>query len=101
MSPWWLYRDDERSGYPCQAYRAYENKLKATGWIDYVPGWGCWHTLQGNLSRTQKWLAAVQPHRGPDKDKVVKELLDTLKREKLVLDWRKRQQTRAAVLITI
>jgi type I restriction enzyme R subunit len=33
--------------------------------------------------------------------KVVRELLDTLKREKLVLDWRKRQQARAAVLITI
>jgi len=33
--------------------------------------------------------------------KVVRELLETLKREKLVLDWRKRQQTRAAVLITI
>jgi len=33
--------------------------------------------------------------------KVIRELLDTLKREKLVLDWRKRQQTRAAVLITI
>lgn len=33
--------------------------------------------------------------------KVVRELLTTLKHEKLVLDWRKRQQTRAAVLITI
>ncbi|NPV27675.1 MAG: type I restriction endonuclease subunit R [Firmicutes bacterium] len=33
--------------------------------------------------------------------KVVRELLETLKKEKLVLDWRKRQQTRAAVLITI
>lgn len=33
--------------------------------------------------------------------KAVRELLETLKREKLVLDWRKRQQTRAAVLITI
>jgi type I restriction enzyme R subunit len=33
--------------------------------------------------------------------KVVRELLDTIKREKLVLDWRKRQRTRAAVLITI
>jgi len=33
--------------------------------------------------------------------KVVRELLATLKQEKLVLDWRKRQQTRAAVLITI
>src|SRR5690606_27462759 len=29
---------------------------------------------------------------------VARELLETLKREKLVLDWRKRQQTRAAVL---
>lgn len=33
--------------------------------------------------------------------KAVRELLDILKREKLVLDWRKRQQSRAAVLITI
>jgi type I restriction enzyme, R subunit len=33
--------------------------------------------------------------------KVAKELLATLKREKLVLDWRKRQTTRAAVRYTI
>lgn len=32
---------------------------------------------------------------------VAKELLETLKREKLVLDWRKRQQTKAAVEVTI
>jgi type I restriction enzyme, R subunit len=32
---------------------------------------------------------------------VAKELLDTLKVEKLVLDWRKKQQTRAAVQLTI
>jgi type I restriction enzyme R subunit len=32
---------------------------------------------------------------------VARELLDTLKREKLVLDWRKRQQTRAQVRTTI
>jgi type I restriction enzyme, R subunit len=32
---------------------------------------------------------------------IAKELLDTLKREKLVIDWRKRQQSRAAVLITV
>ena len=32
---------------------------------------------------------------------VAKDLLNTLKTEKLVLDWRKRQQTRAAVQITI
>ncbi len=30
-----------------------------------------------------------------------RDLLATLKREKLVLDWRKRQQTRADVLLTI
>jgi type I restriction enzyme R subunit len=32
---------------------------------------------------------------------VSRELLETLKREKLVLDWRKRQQTRAQVRVTI
>lgn len=33
--------------------------------------------------------------------KVARELLETLKREKLVLDWRKRQQSRADVIVTI
>jgi len=33
--------------------------------------------------------------------RIARELLDTLKREKLVLDWRKRQQSRAAVRIFI
>jgi len=33
--------------------------------------------------------------------KAATDLLETLKQEKLVLDWRKRQQTRAAVLMTI
>jgi len=33
--------------------------------------------------------------------KVAQELLATLKREKLVLDWRKRQQSRAAVRVAI
>lgn len=33
--------------------------------------------------------------------KVARELLEKITREKLVLDWRKRQQTRAAVLLTI
>ena len=32
---------------------------------------------------------------------VARSLLNTLKREKLVLDWRKRQQSRAAVLLTV
>jgi type I restriction enzyme R subunit len=36
-----------------------------------------------------------------DVKKVAKELLETLKREKLVLDWRKRQQTRAMVRLCI
>jgi hypothetical protein len=34
-------------------------------------------------------------------NKVAKDLLETLKKEKLVLDWRKRQQTRAAVRLCI
>ena len=33
--------------------------------------------------------------------KVAHDLLETLKREKLVLDWRKRQQSRAAVRLSI
>lgn len=33
--------------------------------------------------------------------KAAKELLATLKEEKLVLDWRKRQQTRSQVIVTI
>jgi type I restriction enzyme, R subunit len=33
--------------------------------------------------------------------KVARELLEKLKREKLVLDWRKRQQSRAAVMTAI
>jgi type I restriction enzyme R subunit len=33
--------------------------------------------------------------------KVAQELLDTLKAERLVLDWRKKQQTRAAVQVSI
>ena len=36
-----------------------------------------------------------------DVKKVARELLATLKREKLVLDWRKRQQSRAAVWVAI
>src|SRR5205823_4370773 len=36
-----------------------------------------------------------------DVKNVAKELLETLKREKLVLDWKKRQTTRAAVRYTV
>ncbi len=45
------------------------------------------------MSLTKKDLSQVK--------KVAKELLESLKREKLVLDWRKRQQARAAVRLTI
>jgi len=33
--------------------------------------------------------------------KVARELLEALKRERLVLDWRKRQQSRAAVRLSV
>ena len=33
--------------------------------------------------------------------RIARELLDTLKAERLVLEWRSRQQTRAAVLVAI
>lgn len=33
--------------------------------------------------------------------KISRNLLDTLKREKLVLDWRKRQQARASVRVAV
>jgi type I restriction enzyme R subunit len=36
-----------------------------------------------------------------DVKKVAKELLGTLKKEKLVLDWKKRQTTRASVRYTV
>ena len=38
---------------------------------------------------------------GQQVKKVAHDLLETLKREKLVLDWRKRQQTRAAMRLSI
>jgi type I restriction enzyme, R subunit len=43
----------------------------------------------------------LSPKETKEVKKVAKELLETLKREKLVLDWRKRQQSRAAVRLTI
>ena len=45
------------------------------------------------ISLTKKEKAKVK--------KVSKDLLETLKQEKLVLDWRKRQQARASVRLTI
>jgi len=45
------------------------------------------------MSLTKKDLSQVK--------KVAKELLESLKREKFVLDWRKRQQARAAVRLCI
>ena len=43
----------------------------------------------------------AQQGRAKQVKKVARDLLETLKREKLVLDWRKRQQSRAAVRVTI
>jgi type I restriction enzyme R subunit len=46
-----------------------------------------------DISLTEKEKLAVK--------NVAKELLETLKREKLVLDWRRRQQSKAAVKVAI
>ncbi len=44
---------------------------------------------------------ALTPHETADVKKVARSLLEKLKREKLVLDWRKQQTTRAMVFTTI
>ncbi|MDA2925760.1 DUF3387 domain-containing protein, partial [Acidobacteria bacterium AH-259-G07] len=49
---------------------------------------------------TKPEMDLTKKERGQVK-KVAKELLESLKHEKLVLDWRKRQQSRAQVLVTI
>jgi len=48
---------------------------------------------QPDITLTEKEKLAIK--------KVAKELLSTLKQEKLVLDWRRRQQTKAAVKVAI
>ena len=68
-----------------------------------------WRAISEKL--TQQELAIFDLWTQPDitlteKDKleikkVAKELLSTLKQEKLVLDWRRRQQTKAAVKVAI
>jgi len=66
-------------------------------------------TIFENLTEEELAMFDLLTKTGPeltDKEKnqvkkVVRELLETLKREKLVLDWKKRQQTRAAVRISI
>jgi type I restriction enzyme R subunit len=50
------------------------------------------------LTKPQVTLTKAE---GRDVKKVAKDLLQTLKREKLVLDWKKRQATRADVRVTI
>ena len=55
-------------------------------------------TLFDYLTRSEEDLTEAE--RGEVKD-VSRTLLDTLKREKLVLDWRKKQQSRADVRLTI
>lgn len=66
-------------------------------------------TISENLTEEELAMFDLLTKSGPeltDKEKeqvkkVVRDLLETLKKEKLVLDWKKRQQTRAAVRITI
>ena len=48
---------------------------------------------KSNINLTVKEVSQVK--------KAARELLETLKREMLVLDWRKRQQARAMVRVTI
>ena len=55
-------------------------------------------TLFDYLTRSEEDLTEAE--RDEVKD-VSRTLLDTLKREKLVLDWRKKQQSRADVRLTI
>lgn len=45
--------------------------------------------------------AALTKQEKAEVKKVAQTLLETLKREKLVLDWRKKQQAKAAVQVTI
>lgn len=66
-------------------------------------------TIAENLSEEELAVFDILTRPGPgltEKEKlevkrIARELLDTLKREKLVLDWRKRQQSRAAVRVVI
>ncbi len=55
-------------------------------------------TIFDLLTRSQSELAEKEKD---EVKKVVRNLLATLKREKLVLDWRKKQQARANVFITV
>lgn len=66
-------------------------------------------TIRENLSEEELALFDVLTKPEPDLDdkgkkqvkKVARELLEKLKQEKCVLDWRKRQQSRAAVKVSI
>ena len=65
--------------------------------------------VRENLSEEELAIFDILTRPGPDLSEgeraavkqVARDLLDTLKREKLVLDWRKRQQYRAAVRLVI
>ena len=52
-----------------------------------------------DLLTKPKWSSRIR--RAAEVKKVAKTLLEKLKQEKLVLDWRKQQTTRAMVLVTI
>jgi type I restriction enzyme R subunit len=64
---------------------------------------------KGGLTEEQQAIVDLITRPGPDLSqeedplvkRVAKELLGVLKRDKIVLDWRKEQQTRAAVRVTV
>jgi type I restriction enzyme R subunit len=64
---------------------------------------------KGGLTEEQQAIVDLISRPGPDLSqeeealvkRVAKELLGVLKRDKIVLDWRKEQQTRAAVRVTV
>ena len=66
-------------------------------------------SIRENLSEEELTLFDILTKPEPDLDgkekqqvkKVARELLEKLKQEKCVLDWRKRQQSRAAVKVSI
>jgi type I restriction enzyme R subunit len=60
----------------------------------------CW-PLTPVAEKMKVLLEVIKKKEEDQVKKVIRELLEKLKREKLVIDWRKRQQSRAAVRTVI
>ena len=73
------------------------SKLKASEYSVPVLGLIFLLSADHKFSQAEKELEG----KGTGRKKVGRELLEILKREKLVLDWRKRQQSRAQGRVTI